>query len=495
MNRLITTVLLIGIMICCALQGANAQSSTDERIRFESSVMEALERTEKIKERMQTSRAMRLAKYFRNADSHAGQKNDDPLLEEMLSQLNFGESWEDIRRTQLEWGVSGVSEVVYQNKFMTDDWANERRFRYAYESTLMAEYQMDEWLEENGWQPTYSEQYSYITIDGQPFIDEVLIEDQDGPLRVEISYEGSNIVSAAEYLWLNEEWVLLGEVTFDYDGSDLTETYVLYESGEPEPDYRVIYLDTSPADFYEFLIEQQQEYIPTDGVTLLYLQLDQPGIIEQFWDGSGWQNDFRSDVELEINPEEGVAELLRYTFSEYSGEWVADGRFEIGFGAEDEVLFGRDLFYDEFDEEWIEDYREVFENDENGLPVQILMGEYDSFEDDFFAFQRILLSWDGTIVSVNDDAANLPNAFTLGNAYPNPFNPTTNVPFELNRSGHVTLQAFDMLGRQVATLVNEPLAAGTHTVTFEAGNLASGIYMLRLQTGNQVQTSRVALIK
>jgi hypothetical protein len=82
----------------------------------------------------------------------------------------------------------------------------------------------------------------------------------------------------------------------------------------------------------------------------------------------------------------------------------------------------------------------------------------------------------------------------LGN-YPNPFNPTTNIRFSLAERSEVQLSVFNVLGEKVADLVNGTLDNGVHEVTFNAGNLSSGIYFYRLQTGSQVKIKRMLLAK
>ena len=89
----------------------------------------------------------------------------------------------------------------------------------------------------------------------------------------------------------------------------------------------------------------------------------------------------------------------------------------------------------------------------------------------------------------------LPDSFRLQQNYPNPFNPTTQITYELPQNSDVRLEVFDMNGRQVATLVNESVSAGTHTVNFNASDLSSGVYMYRLQAGNTVLTRKLTLIK
>jgi len=87
------------------------------------------------------------------------------------------------------------------------------------------------------------------------------------------------------------------------------------------------------------------------------------------------------------------------------------------------------------------------------------------------------------------------SAFALHQNYPNPFNPTTEVRYQISEANHVTLKVFDVLGREVATLVNEDRSPGAYDVTFDASSLASGIYMYKLQAGAQTEVKRMLLLK
>ena len=79
--------------------------------------------------------------------------------------------------------------------------------------------------------------------------------------------------------------------------------------------------------------------------------------------------------------------------------------------------------------------------------------------------------------------------------YPNPFNPTTEITYVLADAGHATVTVHDMLGRQVAVLVNGPMAEGTHRVAFDASHLASGVYVYRLETKGMSFTRMMSLVK
>jgi len=96
----------------------------------------------------------------------------------------------------------------------------------------------------------------------------------------------------------------------------------------------------------------------------------------------------------------------------------------------------------------------------------------------------------------NNPHATIPASVELRQNYPNPFNPTTSIAFGIPQAGEVTLEVFDMIGRKVVTLLNsEHQRAGRHVISFNANNLASGMYIYRLQTGNKVLTKKLTLIK
>jgi hypothetical protein len=102
----------------------------------------------------------------------------------------------------------------------------------------------------------------------------------------------------------------------------------------------------------------------------------------------------------------------------------------------------------------------------------------------------------GAILGVDDRVTpGLPAEFALLQNYPNPFNPSTIIKFEVPRSTEVRLSVFDVLGREVLVLMNERRDAGVHEVKFDASNLASGVYLYRLQAGDFVSTKKLLLLR
>jgi hypothetical protein len=89
----------------------------------------------------------------------------------------------------------------------------------------------------------------------------------------------------------------------------------------------------------------------------------------------------------------------------------------------------------------------------------------------------------------------LPSKITLYQNYPNPFNPSTTIRFALPAASPVTLKVFNLLGQEVATLVNEVKPAGEHSVTFDGSALSSGIYFYQLRVNNFVESKKLMLVK
>ncbi len=112
----------------------------------------------------------------------------------------------------------------------------------------------------------------------------------------------------------------------------------------------------------------------------------------------------------------------------------------------------------------------------------------------------------GQLVSVSEEHPELPTAFYLSQNHPNPFNPSTKISWQTPVSGWQTLKVYDVLGNEVATLVNEFRPAGSYEVEFNPGSCikhlpagrqgpASGIYFYRLQAGDFVETKKMILLK
>ena len=116
----------------------------------------------------------------------------------------------------------------------------------------------------------------------------------------------------------------------------------------------------------------------------------------------------------------------------------------------------------------------------------------DGFVDfDFFRISDSLIE----TTSVEEIKENLPTGFNVYENYPNPFNPTTEIRYNVAKPVHVCINVYDMTGRYVQTLVNKETLPGNHSITFDASNLASGSYLYRMKAGNYVQAHQMMIVK
>lgn len=161
------------------------------------------------------------------------------------------------------------------------------------------------------------------------------------------------------------------------------------------------------------------------------------------------------------------------------------------------------------------DYKEfkIFGNDGAHFNSNVNYGTNAWFSSDATLGSAVLNSSDHLPVYVDlyvgvapnavTDHSDLPKQYELGQNYPNPFNPTTTIRFTLPTSEtrhasslqQITLKVYDLIGREVATLVNDTRSAGTYSVKFDAANLSSGIYYYQLKAADYIQTKKMVLLK
>ena len=130
----------------------------------------------------------------------------------------------------------------------------------------------------------------------------------------------------------------------------------------------------------------------------------------------------------------------------------------------------------------------VWEELENSLLTVLIDNGIDGTIDDTLYINNV--------VGVDDDRNLLtPSEFNLTQNYPNPFNPATTIKYSIAKQSNVTLKVYDMLGSEIATLVNEEKPAGIYEIKFDASKLASGIYFYKIQAGSFIETKKMLMIK
>ena len=129
-------------------------------------------------------------------------------------------------------------------------------------------------------------------------------------------------------------------------------------------------------------------------------------------------------------------------------------------------------------------------NDLQNQPVKILidLGNDGTIDDSMFVKNQA--------TNVEDEGSLLsPDSYNLAQNYPNPFNPVTTIKYSIPESGNVSLKVYDILGNEVASLVNEEKGPGVYSVTFDASKLSSGVYLYKLQAGSFTESKKMLLMK
>jgi len=112
-----------------------------------------------------------------------------------------------------------------------------------------------------------------------------------------------------------------------------------------------------------------------------------------------------------------------------------------------------------------------------------------AFDNKIAWYENLLIT--GIVTNSNE----IPSEFRLSQNYPNPFNPSTTIYYSIPELSFVTLRVYDVLGKEVATLINEEKPAGSYEVEFDANELTSGIYFYKIQAGSFVETKKMVLMK
>jgi len=99
------------------------------------------------------------------------------------------------------------------------------------------------------------------------------------------------------------------------------------------------------------------------------------------------------------------------------------------------------------------------------------------------------------ITDIEQDYQIIPAVFKLDQNYPNPFNPSTIINYQIPEEGFITLKVYDIIGKEVKTLVNENKTAGSYNIKFDASDLASGIYIYQIRANNFVHSRKMMLLK
>ncbi len=244
---------------------------------------------------------------------------------------------------------------------------------------------------------------------------------------------------------------------------------------------------------------------------------DTTEVAQQKWLSGDWSNDTRKLFAFDSN-----RNLIEMVFEIwYSNAWNKNSRYLSTYNVNNRPV---DQTLQSWNgSTWINSRKTSFSYDPNGYNTGIenlrwngglslwesqtrVLGTYDAFNN---ILEQLLQSWSGgawvndarytstwlkLLSDIVDDNFTI-ESFQLGNNYPNPFNPRTKITFSMASTSHVSLTIHDVLGRNVATLLQETKQPGEYSVRWEASEVPSGIYFYRLIAGKFVETKKMVLMK
>lgn len=324
--------------------------------------------------------------------------------------------------------------------------------------------------------------------------------------RTTLLIENGLIVGGTYEVWDIDSWSLTDRFTLEDVNGDLVETSEIYdEFSNSWINYeQYVYSNITASDLFEEFISFIDQI---DNGTLLFIASFLPDYTAYEWvedgDNSSWIATTRQVTLPSDQFEYGATSAVMTSVESNTGvpeEWMIDYQVIVGFN--DNTDPTGLTFYSAGDEEEFTELQKVFSeqyiyNNDFLLTETLKFGGWNNFffkaARDMHATGRALLTWGNVNTSVSPDELSLD--FRLNPAYPNPFNPSTVIPYQMAAASDVEIQVFDMLGRQVATLVDEFKSAGNHTVRFEGSGLSSGVYMVRFTSAGVQQTRSISLIK
>ncbi|MBK9097016.1 MAG: M28 family peptidase [bacterium] len=151
--------------------------------------------------------------------------------------------------------------------------------------------------------------------------------------------------------------------------------------------------------------------------------------------------------------------------------------------------------YDGIQLNWVKESIDLSSYLDQQIKLRFVLKSDGYVTEDGWYIDDIMITAYELVPTSSEQLTDVVSEYSLEQNYPNPFNPTTDIEFQIPEAGQTTLKVFDLLGKEVAVLINEQKTSGKYKVAFDASNLPSGVYFYTLQAGNFVSTKKMVLLK
>lgn len=425
------------------------------------------------------------------------------LIEYDVKQWN-GAVWENMYKTNYTYSSSGNLEMIIDQSWNGSSWDNNYRYTYQYNVNNLVSLKLEEQWDSGNWVYSIRDIYSYNL---QNLVSLIASDWWTGTAwkeSVEIYYEydgSENVIDKLTKFWESEILGLQNKfhTTYEYIPATSLESKVENQEWDLQS---LVWINTS-RDIYtyngnnvltHFLGESWNGATWTPGFQEIY-SLDANGnvdtLLSQFRSGSDWINSFRSiHIWSAVIPVELTSFNIIAKDNSVRLSWETETEINnYGFEIERKIA-GSDFITIGF----------VSGNGTTTEPKIYIFTDTD-LSNGKYVYRLKQVDFNGMYEYSNEVEIDFYYSlyYSLDQNYPNPFNPSTKISWQSPSSGWQTIKVFDMLGREVATLVDEYRDAGNYEVEFQitSGNteFASGIYYYQLRAGNYTDTKKMLLIK
>jgi hypothetical protein len=414
--------------------------------------------------------------YDKIADNLSAQSNSDQLIEDLTRQIwnESSSSWENDSLYEHSYNNRNLVDTIIAHKWRNGSvWGNDLRATYLYNTvgklslSSYANWNTSNWYE-------YSRNEYYYTGSNQ------------------------NLVRINYYYFL-ETWGLMGYRIYSWNTNNYLINVIHYTLSTIGP---WVYLATGKVEYYydstNVLIRKTELWsfygcVWINDINDLYFY-DQNGNnnerIRQEWNDtdSTWVNDYRYLYEYDLN--NFLLSVVYQDWQQDSLDWVNVWRETYTYTTQNKIAT---MVKETWTQEsgWNNYVLRNYFYDTNDNWTERITYLWD--ESSWKNYYRHLATWQEP-VSVEEETP-ISNSFYLFNNYPNPFNPSTKIKFEIPTSGFVTLKIYDVLGNEIVTLVNEEKTLGTYEIEFDGKGLSSGLYFYTLTDGSYSETKKMILLK
>jgi hypothetical protein len=371
-------------------------------------------------------------RYLISKDKNSSKINMDTwVASNLLSQMWTDNDWMNMAYTEFSYDSNG-NLITDLNKGWSDNaWVNNSRTTYTYEGNLGMEAVTENWGNET-WVPYIKTQWTYN--------------------------ENGRVTKMFDQLWENNEWVNTSQNTYTYDGNNCTELLMQdWVNGAWETSHKTTYEYDGEGNNISSISETWlMGFLITSKEINTFEQGLRKTVLSQNLVGTDWMDASKATYSYNENRQE-----IQFVSEQWTGT------------------------------EWKYTMQGIYTYDANGNNTEALTQNWE--DNAWVNFMKLTYNYQQT-TDVEENNISV-KEFRLFNNYPNPFNPSTVISYQLPVSSYITLKIFDIIGNELATLVNEEKPAGSYQVEFNAANLPSGLYFYKLQAGNYSETKKMLMIK